>query len=534
MKSNMKNQNQNEYQKALVYCRVSSGQQVSEGSGLESQEHRCIAYAEAKGLEVIKIFRDEGISGGLFERPAMKEVLKFLDKNNTEKFVVIFDDIKRFARDIEVHLKLKKEFGSREAKLECLNFKFEETPEGIFVENIIAATSQLEREQNRRQVIQKQKARLELGYWAFHAPPGLKFKRKNGEGNILTPDNEFSDIYKEAIEKFRDYELNTIEAVRHFIIEKYKQRGIKKFISATNTKTVLTNPLYAGYLEFQKWGVSLRKAKHKGFITYETLVAVEKRLEARLKPQIRQDINPDFPLRNYLLCPHCNHAMTASWHKGKMGTKYPHYWCKNPICQNKNRTLTRDTVHNDFVELLQKLTPNPQILKLAEAVLLDVWQKRQNGEIGNQEAVLNQINDLNIKIDNLTQRISETSNKALVEHYETELEKLLKQKAAVETAGNVRMYKTQDFPKALRLVFSYVEHPLNHWYSPAIIEQRALLHTYFNKGVSYDKFNRFGTPKLPLILEVLTQSNNSKITMVEMPGVKPGSKTFSLPNCSQD
>ena len=91
---------------------------------------------------------------------------------------------------------------------------------------------------------------------------------------------------------------------------------------------------------------------------------------------------------------------------------------------------------------------------------------------------------------------------------------------------NVRMYKTQDFPKALRLVFSYLEHPLNHWKSPEFIEQRTLLNVYFNKGVSYNKFSGFGTPKLPLVLEVLTQSNTSKINMVEMPGVKPGSKTF--------
>ena len=93
MKNNMTKPTQNEYHKALIYCRVSSGQQVSEGSGLESQEHRCIAYAQNKGLNVVKVFRDEGISGGLFDRPAMKELLKFLDKNNTEKFVVIFDDI---------------------------------------------------------------------------------------------------------------------------------------------------------------------------------------------------------------------------------------------------------------------------------------------------------------------------------------------------------------------------------------------------------------------------------------------------------
>ncbi|MEM6974059.1 MAG: recombinase family protein [Pseudomonadota bacterium] len=34
---------------ALIYCRVSDKKQKTEGHGLESQEHRCRAYAEERG-----------------------------------------------------------------------------------------------------------------------------------------------------------------------------------------------------------------------------------------------------------------------------------------------------------------------------------------------------------------------------------------------------------------------------------------------------------------------------------------------------
>ena len=43
-----------EYKRALVYCRVSSERQVNEGHGLDSQEQRCLAYAQGKGLTVSK------------------------------------------------------------------------------------------------------------------------------------------------------------------------------------------------------------------------------------------------------------------------------------------------------------------------------------------------------------------------------------------------------------------------------------------------------------------------------------------------
>lgn len=154
--------------KAIIYCRVSSERQVQEGHGLESQEQRCLEYAQKQGLAVVATFHEAGVSGGLFDRPAMHQLIGFLDKNNDDKFVIIFDDLKRFARDVEVHLRLRTELISRGAVLQCLNFNFEDTPEGRFVETVIAATAQLDREQNKRQVIQKMKARLSSGYWPYN------------------------------------------------------------------------------------------------------------------------------------------------------------------------------------------------------------------------------------------------------------------------------------------------------------------------------------------------------------------------------
>jgi len=51
--------------KAVIYCRVSSDRQVREGDGLRSQETRCTEFAKQKGLPVLKVFRDAGVSGVL-------------------------------------------------------------------------------------------------------------------------------------------------------------------------------------------------------------------------------------------------------------------------------------------------------------------------------------------------------------------------------------------------------------------------------------------------------------------------------------
>ena len=153
---------------ALIFCRVSSTKQKIDGAGLESQEHRCREYAASKGYNVEAVFPDDISGGGDFmKRPGLTQYSGLLDAQKGRRYVVIFDDLKRFARDTEFHFKLRRAFDMRGATVECPNFKFGDSPEDKFIETIIAAQGELEREQNRRQVLQKMKARVEKGTGSF-------------------------------------------------------------------------------------------------------------------------------------------------------------------------------------------------------------------------------------------------------------------------------------------------------------------------------------------------------------------------------
>lgn len=87
---------------AVIYCRVSSVKQTTEGSGLSSQETRCNMHAKMLGLEVVRVFTDD-VSGSIVERQGVKELVSFLKKNNKTKFAVIIDDISRLARGVVQH-----------------------------------------------------------------------------------------------------------------------------------------------------------------------------------------------------------------------------------------------------------------------------------------------------------------------------------------------------------------------------------------------------------------------------------------------
>lgn len=78
------------------------------GSGLKNQEHRCRQHAEEKGYQIEAVYYDDITGGGDFaKRPGMTALLKCLKANTGTRYVVIFDDLKRFARDTLFHLRLR-------------------------------------------------------------------------------------------------------------------------------------------------------------------------------------------------------------------------------------------------------------------------------------------------------------------------------------------------------------------------------------------------------------------------------------------
>ncbi|HLS81361.1 MAG TPA: recombinase family protein [Steroidobacter sp.] len=93
-------------------CRVSDKKQRNDGDGLQSQEHRCRDYAAARGYDEA-VFHDDVSGGGDFmQRPGMVAMLQFMKAQAHDGYVVIFDDLKRFARDSIFHLKLRQKLAA--------------------------------------------------------------------------------------------------------------------------------------------------------------------------------------------------------------------------------------------------------------------------------------------------------------------------------------------------------------------------------------------------------------------------------------
>lgn len=519
--------NNNNGLRALIYCRVSSERQANEGSGIDSQKQRCRNRAKEKGWPVAKVFPDEGISGGLFERPAIKELIRYIDDHPADQFVVIFDDLSRFARDVKVHIQLKAEFASRGVGLECLNFSFNDSEESEYAELVLAAGNQYQKKANRRQVIQKMKARAENGHWPFCLPPGLKNIKDVTHTKLAIPDEPIASIFKTAIEGYRDRRLLTQFDVVNFIAEQYKIHGINRKISLHGVQRLLTEILYAGFIEYPHWNISRRRAAHNGFISIETFDEVQCILADRTKPKVRRDTNPEFPLRGLTLCIDCHKPMTASFNTSRNGQRYPNFFCKTLGCPLRYKVVHRDKIEADFLTLLANVSLDQPMRNLAIAVLTDVWGQYQSHYADEQNSHQRQLQEVTGAISRLTDRIGKTENDTLIHTYETELLKLGKKKEELDSVNYPFQYTGEQFGTATQKVMDVLEKPVEIWQTKNLDDQLTVFFMHFDQKLVYDRKTGFGTATLAQPVNLIRSLGSEKISSVETESSELSSRIMS-------
>jgi DNA invertase Pin-like site-specific DNA recombinase len=507
-----------EIQKALIYCRVSSAKQKTSGGGLESQEHRCREYARLRGYEVEAVFPDD-ISGSadFMTRPGMRAMLAYLDGQIGKQYVVIFDDLKRFARDTELHFQLRREFSSRGASVECLNFKFEDTPEGKFIETVIAAQGALEREQNRRQVIQKMKARVEAGFWVFRAPVGYKFERASTGGKVLVPDEPLASVVKDVLEGYASGRLASQAEVQRFLEADPhfpKDRPIGS-LRAMTVWRLLRKVVYAGHVEAPKWGVSVRQGQHEGLISFATFERIQDLLEGKRRPAARKDFNEDFPVRGFVMCGDCGKPMTAAFSKGKY-KHYPYYLCDTRGCPSKRKSIPRAKIEDGISDLLKTLQPTRQLFDIARQMFLDAWQLRLDIAADARAGWKRQIADVTKQMDNLLDRIVDASSPTVVSAYETRLTKLERQKLVLTEKADSALPPKGHLEDFIELSLRFLSSPWEIYDKGCPVVKRAVLKLAFSEPLHYTRNDGYRTPKTTLPFKVLGGLNGHFGEMVHL------------------
>ena len=181
----------------VIYARVSSNKQVSDGNGLDSQHRTCLRFAADNNIKVIETIIDPGYSGKSSHRPGIYQLYKFLE-SRTEDIFVIADAVDRYSRSTKYYQYFKDDLAAKGGILRSPGHDYaNKDPANIFSEHIKIGMAEFERLTNNNRVNSRMRERVRAGFWVFRPPVGMLFKDK-----FLIPDGINSPLIKKIYEDF--------------------------------------------------------------------------------------------------------------------------------------------------------------------------------------------------------------------------------------------------------------------------------------------------------------------------------------------
>ncbi|WP_295794695.1 recombinase family protein [Mucilaginibacter sp.] len=503
----------NRVKQAVIYCRVSTKEQVDEGNSLVSQERLCREYALKEGYEIAEIFIEKGESAKTTDRKELKRMMEFCTTKRDRVQAVIAYKVDRISRNIADYSMIKVRLKKFNVTIRSVTEFFEDTPAGRFMESIIANVGQFDNEVRTERSVGGMKEAVQEGRYVWKAPLGYDNVRIDNKATIAP--NAMAPLVTETFELIADRCYST-EVVRLMMKEKGLVDAKGNAINRSYFFRIIRNPLYKGTLK--QFGM-ISKGTYQPMVTESLFDDVQAALKGR-KNKIKHYVkeNPDFPLRRFILNPE-GKQLTGYWAKGKY-KKYPYYSFHQP-----NTTIRTELLESMFMDFLQEYALDTRHLNQ----LKDYLEFRLNKQVANDTvadtAVLKRVEEVNQEIAFLftTHRkgnVSETMFVSRMGRLENELEELQELQ---------RVKKVDDFEIAsvLNFVAEALKTPQFLWKKTSLDIRRKLQEFYFPIGLTFDG-EKLRTLKVCSVFKLKKHFDSLKFPIVNLHNTE--TNTMSTPN----
>lgn len=518
-------------EKAVIYTRVSSKSQMTDGNGLQSQQKLCEEWADNNNVEVVKVFSD-GAKKWKYEeivnRDWLSNMIDFLanaNKNYTTIHFVLIDDMDRIIRDTQWRWEIKADIEKKWwAKIYSLKQNIEDSPEGKLVQNIVMATKQHQRESNARQVKDKQRARMLNGYRPLNAPAWYIHKPTRDQGKVLIQD-ENAPIIQEALLLFADDTLNSQSDILTFLISKWyrTRRGNQPdldFIADLLTRERLLK--YAWFIHYEPRDVSMVKGQHEKLFGIEIVAKILERLSPKpyYQKSSQSEIWQQLPLRWFLYDADSliKYSGWPSTGKNKKNI-FIYYSCRIPKENGKNKTINiaNTKIHKEFEIYLQQFKIDEVSFVLLEEIMKTIWKKKSAVITALSDDLQDRIKEIENDIKKVMQLIRKTQSDKMIENYENEIITLEDEKAEILVKiGGKKNEDTIDIDELISNTKAILRNPSFIRELWDIQLQKLLLWVLFNGKIYYSKDLGFQTPEIPLIYTIKKELSEDNSVLVDI------------------
>jgi site-specific DNA recombinase len=412
--------------KVGIYCRVST-QEQKKSKSINNQVEFAEKYCDLHSHEIVKWYKDDGVSGTLpfKERPAGRKLLYDIQNNSFETLLVL--KIDRLARDTSLLLEIHEKLDERGIALKSMTEAFDTgSPTGKFTMTMFASIAALERETILERSERGKVRNVRKGKWPGGTPPlGYQI---NDDG-YLEIEPEGAEIVRKVFKLYTEDDMATTKLADYLNAQdvptaaqlKGTHPGNKGIWRPSSVSRILSKKIYKGEFIFREDTEDEIVVDVPEIVSEETWQKASN-LRNKNKTFSLRGSKRLYLLRGLIKCGECGLAYVGD---GSSTRNYSYYRCNGS--RNVNKTLDKrckatslraemaeDIVWNDVKKLIKN--PGDLIQKLTER--LKKKNKEQKPVKEELESIQNQINDKKQG----RERIINLHRRNLIDEEETEKE----------------------------------------------------------------------------------------------------------------
>ena len=504
------------HKRALAYVRISSQRQVN-GESPETQRASIAQYAALNDIEIVDTYYDEAKSGKNTDREELQKMLAYAEQHKEEIDYVIVYKMNRASRDLSSYvLNFSMKLKALGIGIRSATEQIDETPLGQFMEGFSVLIGQMDNETKRGFTVDNMTALSLQGYWQHPPVVGYETHKIPNDIGKLRPTlkpSRMAPLVKDVLERFSVGDITKAELTRYAASVGLRSRYGKKMGEDAIHK-MLSKPIYAGYvIDNFTQGVHV-EGKHEAIISRETFELNQSLLYGKRKRsgEVRQQMNPDYPLKGTLICPQCGNPLYASAPQTGAGGKSPRYHCSRTSCKGLVKSVKASVVHADFKDVLRRIQPDESVLELYKEVVLT----RATNELGTlNEKIALQRSKLDTIADNRLSAIRKFNADQLTADEKNDLVEALDDDKEVVLDNLRRLEQQQSIREAdVDLAVNVMRDTAAQWSVASPNAKVRFQKALFPEGLIYDYENgRFGTSQISALYRVLPNKKDSKVPL---------------------
>lgn len=356
--------------RAVSYLRVSTREQAErggreEGFSIPAQRDANKRKAQSMGAMVVKEFVERGVSGTTTNRPALQEMLRYLEEEAGNIDYVIVHKVDRLARNRADDVELNRRFDEYGVRLVSTSENIDQTPGGLLLHGIMSSIAEFYSKNLSNEVKKGMAEKVRQGGSVGRAPLGYKNVRAISDGREIRTvelDEARAPMIIWAFEQYATGEYS-LRSLCHELIERgltmpQTTRLPEKPVEIRQVHQILTNDYYVGV-------VTYKGAKYPG--THPALIGSDlfEKVQSVLKTKANGErtIKHDHYLKSTLFCGQCGNRMIVQVAKSRNGELYPYYSCLGRHSKRTNcdlRSITFDRAEELIQGVYNKLKMGPR------------------------------------------------------------------------------------------------------------------------------------------------------------------------------